>query len=275
MPNCPKGEILRKGYSRKVHTGKTIKVPPTCINDRGKPGKGPKTLPDLDEDYHLGDFGYSTKKSETARRKALRDASEDWGAKTVLRRLNLIRNKTAREEPARKIMAEDVEYMKKYWRGQEGGFSSFSYHSSNSSSYSNINGVENKSERSSFSEKHNVDGVILEFFSVSEKDDMGEFGDRCNECNGVGLRADGVLKGYVQWREEGAAVQLINYQVEKGFNTAFVAFLYRYFSKNGYHRLQLFVNTETDATDKLNFWYEKGFKTVSSNSRGIMLGVDL
>ena len=41
--DCPKGKILRKGYTTK----KGVKVEPKCIKDQGKPGKGPKIFPEI------------------------------------------------------------------------------------------------------------------------------------------------------------------------------------------------------------------------------------
>ena len=39
---CKKGQIMRVGYEyKKKTTKKTVKVKPTCIEDKGKPGKGP------------------------------------------------------------------------------------------------------------------------------------------------------------------------------------------------------------------------------------------
>ena len=51
---CKSGKILRKSYTTK----KGIKVKASCIKDRGKKGKGPKTLPKIKTDMSLGEYGY-------------------------------------------------------------------------------------------------------------------------------------------------------------------------------------------------------------------------
>jgi hypothetical protein len=123
---CGPGKILRKGYRRKSYLRKKYfknrkiipttyvsasYVPPTCIRDMGKPGKGPKTLPKPDEKIHLTKYGYSIYKPDRYRRAALRAAARDHGTLMVLRRLNLIRNFQAIPEN-KKIFSRDVEYLK-------------------------------------------------------------------------------------------------------------------------------------------------------------------
>ena len=62
MSKCSKGEIERVGYSFVKKTGTHVSVKPTCIKDKGKPGKGPKliTIPHEDEGL-LSKYGYSLK----------------------------------------------------------------------------------------------------------------------------------------------------------------------------------------------------------------------
>jgi len=62
--SCPKGEILRKGYKRGAYTREngtyvhsTI-VPPDCVKNQGKPGKGPKLIKINPVDHILSDQGY-------------------------------------------------------------------------------------------------------------------------------------------------------------------------------------------------------------------------
>lgn len=38
--SCPKGQILRKAYTRRSRSGSRIRVPPTCIKDLGTKGHG-------------------------------------------------------------------------------------------------------------------------------------------------------------------------------------------------------------------------------------------
>lgn len=121
--DCGPGKILRKGYYRKGYRRKrhgkstpdiyvsSSYVPPACIRDMGKPGKGLKTLPKLDDKIHLTKYGYGIHKSDKYRRTALKAASRDYGVLPVLRRLNLIRNYQAVPEN-KKIFTRDVEYLK-------------------------------------------------------------------------------------------------------------------------------------------------------------------
>uniref|UniRef100_A0A6C0CA95 N-acetyltransferase domain-containing protein n=1 Tax=viral metagenome TaxID=1070528 RepID=A0A6C0CA95_9ZZZZ len=94
---CLSGQITRKAYVKKN-------------------GKGPETLPPLKNEFHLRSFGYSYKKTPKARQEALRKAAQSVGdTLAVYRRLNLARNKQG-DENIRKIMGDDVEYMKNYYR---------------------------------------------------------------------------------------------------------------------------------------------------------------
>lgn len=127
---CGPGKILREGYHRKGYQRNEFErqdgtvvpatyvsaanVPPVCVKDTGRPGKGPKTLPKLGDKIHLTRYGYSIHKPESSRRAALRAASQDFNTLEVLRRLNLIRNYQAVPEN-KAIFSSDVEYMKKLY----------------------------------------------------------------------------------------------------------------------------------------------------------------
>lgn len=117
--DCKKGEILREGYTRKSYTrkdGSKVKstyVSPSCVQDRGKPGKGPKTLPKPDPNVHLRDYGYSVNKNAGQRQRALKRASRELGTLPVLRRLNLIANYSKSSVDKEEKMRDDVEYMKR------------------------------------------------------------------------------------------------------------------------------------------------------------------
>lgn len=144
MPQkCEPGQIERIGYKRRPYKRRSYvrrdgivvrtsnvgqtSVPPVCIKDVGKSGKGPKTLPKLRDNLHLSKYGYAVHKPDNVRRAALRAASRDFNTLEVLRRLNLIRNYQAVPEN-KEIFSEDVEYMKKLYapmrksrRKQKGG----------------------------------------------------------------------------------------------------------------------------------------------------------
>lgn len=106
---CHIGQIMRDAYTKKNGTY----VPETCITDRGKPGKGPKILPDFKGEFHLRAYGYNYKKSEKERHEALKRTIKAVGdILEVERHLVLAMNKQADPE-IREIMRSDVEYIKK------------------------------------------------------------------------------------------------------------------------------------------------------------------
>lgn len=117
---CPKGQIKRSGYSTK--TGKKVK--PTCIKDRGLPGKGVKLF-DLDKDG-LSKFGYKDVEGLTQlqRRRAIGKAIRKLKPLSVFRRLialsTLHRNINTK---LYKIFREDAEWIKtrpEYKKNQKG-----------------------------------------------------------------------------------------------------------------------------------------------------------
>lgn len=125
---CPKGMIEKSGYSRRSYnrkgylresTGTYVKpskvkksqVGSTCIKDRGRPGKGPYTLPKPDEKIHLSKFGWSYRKPSNQRHKALREAAKAADILSVYRRMNLLRNYQANPK-AKEVMSQDVNYLK-------------------------------------------------------------------------------------------------------------------------------------------------------------------
>lgn len=113
-----RGEIVRKGYRTK--SGKY--VPPTIIEDRGLPGKGPKTLP-TPRDGTLSKHGYSTTKTAASRRRNLTTAinaemrkrriSKRAAAVSVQRKLNMVASLSKNTNPAtsRKFKA-DAQWVK-------------------------------------------------------------------------------------------------------------------------------------------------------------------
>ena len=86
----------------------------SCINDRGKTGKGPRTLPKPGNNIHLTKYGYSAFSSRERRRSALKKASAVHGILPVLRRINLLRNYQS-DTNIKNIFTEDVEFMKKLY----------------------------------------------------------------------------------------------------------------------------------------------------------------
>ena len=114
---CPKGEIKRVGF---VYTKKTskklVKVKPTCIEDRGKPGKGPKliTIPPEDEGI-LGKYGYSLKLNHEDRIKCLKKAFKENSHLKILRHLNALRTLQKSNEKYYNKLDKDMKWLQKYY----------------------------------------------------------------------------------------------------------------------------------------------------------------
>jgi hypothetical protein len=68
---------------------------------------------------HLSKQGYSTAKKASSRHNSLKRSSKKYGTLPVLKRLNLIRNLTAPDLEAHKVMSKDVEYMKKLYKHEK------------------------------------------------------------------------------------------------------------------------------------------------------------
>lgn len=110
--SCPKGQIKRKSY--KTKTGKKVKS--KCIKDRGKPGKGPYTLPKIKDKGFLTKFGYRLKKKAVERRKALDKAINKKGGLSVIRHLNLIRNYSKWDKVNYNKYTRDLKYVREQYK---------------------------------------------------------------------------------------------------------------------------------------------------------------
>jgi hypothetical protein len=130
--HCPPGQILKSGYNRKPYTrldGTTVRgsfVQPTCIEDRGKPGKGPKLIP-VGGDVHLSQYGYSINAPDEVRHRAIREAMYEHpeGGRKVQQHLVAISNLQSSTKYANRF-TDDVNYSKKVYsklksRGLAGG----------------------------------------------------------------------------------------------------------------------------------------------------------
>lgn len=117
---CPVGKIRRKEsyvepYTRadgtrvKGHYRKSV-----CVEDRGKPGKTPKSKRVLPQPKKngLSKYGYSTKKIMNDRREALRKAVRSEGYAYVIRRLNLLANFNENQNPrVANTMRRDISWI--------------------------------------------------------------------------------------------------------------------------------------------------------------------
>jgi hypothetical protein len=96
---CPQGQILREGYiatrkkktimGRLLNRGTTYRVKPTCIKNKGNPGKGPAVIGPLKQG-DLKAVGYSYTDSADKRHAALAKAVGLYGRLSTLRKLNAV-----------------------------------------------------------------------------------------------------------------------------------------------------------------------------------------
>jgi hypothetical protein len=133
---CPKGYIMRKGYTRRfrpnvketgftvrrkgtVYTVKpkanTIKVEATCIKNRGLPGKGPREGEGIGKlrKGELIKYGYQYRLSDSLRHSALKRAIKRYGALSVYRKLDAVSKLSLRTAPdASKIFGIDRNWVR-------------------------------------------------------------------------------------------------------------------------------------------------------------------
>lgn len=130
---CPQGYILRRGYTRKfrpsvkstgftvrrkgtVYTvrpkANTIRVPASCIKNRGLPGKGPEGIGKLRKG-ELIKYGYQYRLSDSLRQAALKKAVKRYGALSVYRKLDAVSKLSLRTAPdASKIFSRDRDWIR-------------------------------------------------------------------------------------------------------------------------------------------------------------------
>ena len=108
---CSKGHIMRSGYTRKDGTV----VRPTCIIDKGNPGKGPDLIGKM-KTGTLTDHGYHSTETVTKRHAALKRAMKQYGPIVVMRKLNAvcILNKNTNPKVS-KIFCEDKNWTKQFY----------------------------------------------------------------------------------------------------------------------------------------------------------------
>lgn len=132
---CPKGYIMRRGYTRKfrpsvkstgftvrrkgtVYTvrpkANTIRVPPSCIKNRGLPGKGPREGEGIGKlrKGELIKYGYQYRLSDSLRQAALKKAIKRFGPLSVYRKLDAVAKLSLRTAPdASKIFSRDRDWV--------------------------------------------------------------------------------------------------------------------------------------------------------------------
>jgi hypothetical protein len=134
--DCPKGFILRSGYTRKfrpsvkasgftvrrkgkVYTvrpkANTIKVAASCIKNRGLSGKGPKNGKGIGKlrKGELIKYGYQYRLSDSLRQTALKKAVKHYGALSVYRKLDAVAKLSVRTAPdASNIFVRDRNWIR-------------------------------------------------------------------------------------------------------------------------------------------------------------------
>lgn len=117
MTACPPNKIRRMGYSA-IRNGKTYRVKPSCIKDRGAKGLWRTIHRSLGiGKLSRGDLvtlGYSHTKPTAVRHEALDKAVKKYGRASTIRKLNAIAIYSKRTAPSRsKTYRTDRRYVQK------------------------------------------------------------------------------------------------------------------------------------------------------------------
>ena len=111
--SCPKGQIMRVGYEyTKKSSKKTVKVKPSCIEDKGKQDKGPVYFKIPKEDIGLLEkFGYTLKNNFENRIKSLKKANKELSKLKVLRYINALRTLQKSNKKYYKKLDRDMKWL--------------------------------------------------------------------------------------------------------------------------------------------------------------------
>ena len=134
VSDCPKGFILRSGYTRKIRPSikasgftvrrkgttyivrpkvNTIKVNASCIKNRGQPGKGVGEGIGKLRKGEMIKYGYQYRLSDSLRQTALKKAIKRYGALAVYRKIDAVAKLSVRTAPdASKIFVRDRTWIK-------------------------------------------------------------------------------------------------------------------------------------------------------------------
>jgi hypothetical protein len=114
MPGkCLDGQIERIGYTyMKKNSKKAIKVKATCVEDKGKPGRGPKliTIPAYDIGL-LSKYNYSLKDSHEKRIQSLKKAIKENSELKILRHINALRTLQKSNEKLYNKLDKDMKWI--------------------------------------------------------------------------------------------------------------------------------------------------------------------
>ena len=112
------GEIQRVGYSYiKKKTNKQVNVKSTCVEDRGRPGKGPKLfqIPEYDVGL-LSKYGYSLAHSHEDRIKSIKKAMKENSELKILRHINALRTLQKSNEKNYNKLDKDLKWVEKDYK---------------------------------------------------------------------------------------------------------------------------------------------------------------
>jgi hypothetical protein len=120
-------DIIQKGYTVKRHSGKdyriypersTVYVKPSCVKDRGLPGKlGPGEGFGPIRKGELKKHGYIYDESIEKRRDAIKDAIKEFGALGVFHKLDAIAKLSRRTVPeAAEVFRKDRDWLKSHYK---------------------------------------------------------------------------------------------------------------------------------------------------------------
>jgi len=107
---CGRERIRRRGYRRRDGT----RVPPTCIRDRGKPGKTPKGERWLPKDMPKL-RGWKKTKPQAERMRALKRVTRQQGCRRIGRTMIAISNVTTDLETKKKLRDDYKKLKKQPW----------------------------------------------------------------------------------------------------------------------------------------------------------------
>ena len=114
MSKCPKGKINRISYEYDKKSGAHVKVPATCVVDKGKPGKGPKLfeMPKYDIGI-LSNYGYSLHNNHEERVKSIEKSLKSHSKLKLLRHINALRTLQKSNKTMYNKLSRDLEWMQK------------------------------------------------------------------------------------------------------------------------------------------------------------------
>ena len=119
---CNPGEIERVGYSYTKKSGTHVEVDPSCVSDKGKPGKGPKliTMPEYDVGL-LSKYGYNLRNSHDERVKSIKKALKENSELKILRHVNALRTLQKSNEKYYNKLDKDLKWIQKDYETKKGG----------------------------------------------------------------------------------------------------------------------------------------------------------